>query len=215
VEVVEIRLSMFKQVKLHRNNRLYGFILKVCQLVYENSMPAETTGAWKFSDFTRDEQKMNQLFEAFIRNFYRIEQKLYKVRRENIDWQLTPEDVAYKKYLPIMETDITLESKTHKIIIEAKYYRETMTVHYDREKIRSANLYQLFSYLMNQIGETVRTKTASGMLLYPTITQDYEMNFKHGNHNISVKTVNLNTNWKSIEQRLKQIIAVTSDQQEL
>jgi 5-methylcytosine-specific restriction enzyme subunit McrC len=206
VELVEIRVSMFKQVKLHRNNRLYGFIMKVCQLVYENSMLAETAGAWEFSDFTRDERKMNQLFEAFIRNFYRIEQKVFKVRRENIDWQLTAVDVATTKYLPVMETDITLESKTHKIIIDAKYYRETMTVHYDREKIRSANLYQLFSYIMNQVDDTARSKSASGILLYPTIAQDYELDFKHGNHHISIKTVNLNTNWKNIEQRLKQII---------
>lgn len=49
-----------------------------------------------------------------------------------------------------METDISLENEEKKIIIDAKYYKETMTVNYDKERIRSSNLYQLFSYLLNQ-----------------------------------------------------------------
>lgn len=208
VELIDLRAPMFKQVRLHRNNRLYGFLLKICQLIYESSLPAEEAGAWRFSDFTRDERKMNQLFEGFIRNFYRIEQNVYKVRRENIAWQLSAYEENSKRFLPLMETDITLESATSKIIIDAKYYRETLTVNYDREKIRSNNLYQLFSYLMNQRDETERSKTAAGILLYPTIVQDYDLNFKYGSHDISIKTVNLNASWKDIEIRLKKLLGV-------
>lgn len=208
VEVIELRAPIFKQVKLHRNNRLYGFVLKVCQLIYESSLPAEEPGAWRFSDFTRDERKMNQLFEAFLRNFYRIEQRVYQVRQESIEWQLQAMDEGSKQYLPLMKTDITLESKTSKIIIDAKYYRETLIVNYDREKIRSNNLYQLFSYLMNQQDGSERSKTAAGILLYPTIEQDYDLDFRYGNHDISIKTVNLNSNWKEIQKRLKSIVGV-------
>jgi 5-methylcytosine-specific restriction enzyme subunit McrC len=208
ISVIELRHSLFRQIKLHRNNRLYGIILKVCQLIFENSLPAEEPGTWKFPDFTRDERKMNQLFEAFVRNFYRIEQHVFKVRRENINWKLQPDTPELKDFLPIMQTDITLENQSSKIILDAKFYRETMVVNYDKEKIRSANLYQIFSYLLNQEDGSERAQTASGILLYPTIEQDYDLDFRYKNHRISIRTVNLNTNWKAIEKRLKEIILI-------
>jgi len=107
-----------------------------------------------------------------------------------------------------METDITLENETDKIIIDAKFYRETMTVNYDKKKIKSTNLYQLFSYLFNQQNEDSKTLNASGILLYPTIEADYNLQFKYGNHDINIRTVNLNSNWRNISTRLKQIVQI-------
>jgi 5-methylcytosine-specific restriction enzyme subunit McrC len=204
---IEIKPSVFAQIRLHRNNKFYSFILSVCQIIYENSLPSESAGTWNFVDFTRDERKMNQLFEAFIRNFYRIEQKVYpNVRSEIIRWNfLTTESESYQ-YLPQMKTDITLENEQSKIIIDAKYYKETMIENYGKEKIKSANLYQLFSYLLNQHTETEKSRTATGILLYPTIEKDYDLKFKYQSHNIFIKTINLNTSWKNIEQRLIELI---------
>jgi 5-methylcytosine-specific restriction enzyme subunit McrC len=208
IQIIEITNTLFKQVKLYRNNRFYGFIMNVCQIIYENTLPSEEQGKYKFSDFTRDDHKMNQLFEAFVRNFYRIEQKKYNtVRKETIKWQFTTDIKSYH-YLPQMETDITLENDTEKLIIDTKFYRETMTVNYNKEKIKSANLYQLFSYLLNQENSDSKTKTATGILLYPTIEPDYNLEFQYKKHNIHIRTVNLNTNWRNISSRLKNIIQV-------
>ena len=207
IEQIELKSILFKQVKLNRNNRFYGFVMNVCQIIYENTLPSEEQGKYKFADFTRDDNKMNQLFEAFVRNFYRIEQKKYTtVKKETIKWQFSYKDNESFQYLPQMETDITLENETEKIIIDAKFYRETMTVNYDKERIKSANLYQLFSYLLNQQRQDTKTINATGILLYPTIEDDYNLEFKYKNHDIQIRTVNLNTNWRNISSRLKQII---------
>jgi 5-methylcytosine-specific restriction enzyme subunit McrC len=207
IEQIEITTSLFKQVKLNRNNRFYGFIMNVCQIIHENILPSEDQGKYKFSDFTRDERKMNQLFEAFVRNFYRIEQKKYTtVKKEVIKWQFEQSDNESFQYLPQMETDISLENETDKIIIDAKYYSETMTINYDKEKIKSANLYQLFSYLLNQEDIDPKTQNATGILLYPTIETDYNLEFQYSKHKIQIRTVNLNTNWKNIALRLNEII---------
>jgi 5-methylcytosine-specific restriction enzyme subunit McrC len=207
IEQIELKSNLFKQVKLNRNNRFYGFIMNVCQIIYENTLPSEEQGKYKFADFTRDDNKMNQLFEAFVRNFYRIEQKKFTtVKKETIKWQFSYSDNESFLYLPQMETDITLENENEKIIIDAKFYRETMTVNYDKERIKSANLYQLFSYLLNQQDKNAKTINATGILLYPTIEDDYNLQFKYNNHNIQIRTVNLNTNWRNISSRLKQII---------
>lgn len=206
INQIEITSSLFKQVRLNRNNRFYGFVMNVCQIIYDSTLPSEEQGKYKFSDFTRDDNKMNQLFEAFIRNFYRIEQRKYKtVKKETIKWQFDNTDNESYQYLPQMETDITLENEDEKIIIDAKFYRETMTINYDKERIKSANLYQLFSYLLNQQDDSTKTKTATGILLYPTIETDYDLNFKYNEHKIQIRTVNLNLNWRSISTRLKEI----------
>ena len=168
-------------------------------------MPSETAGEWKLVDFTRDEGKMNQLFEKFVYNFYRIETN-YAVKSETIRWRFSSLSEESGKFLPVMRTDVSLENDARKVIIDAKFYRETLAENYSREKIKSANLYQLFSYLLNQRTADERTRTATGILLYPTTGKDYDLNFKFENHPISIKTVNLNKNWKNIHRRLKEIV---------
>ena len=206
IDQIEIQSSLFKKIRLNRNNRLYGIILNVCQMIYENSLPTEQPGTWKFMDFTRDERKMSQLFEAFVRNFYKTEQSDYSVKTEYIRWQFSSNIDEYLQFLPKMKTDITLENKTSKIIIDTKYYRETVAINYNKERIHSANLYQLFSYLIHQQDNNHVTRQATGILLYPTIERDLDLHYKYDDHNIYIKTVNLNAHWKKIEERLKQII---------
>jgi 5-methylcytosine-specific restriction enzyme subunit McrC len=212
IQQIEITNSVFKKIRLNRNNRFYGFVMNVCQIVHESTFPSEEQGKYKFSDFTRDDAKMNQLFELFIRNFYKIEQRKFKiVKKETIKWQFDNSDSDSYQFLPQMETDISLENDEEKIIIDAKYYRETMTLNYDKEKIKSSNLYQLFSYLLNQRDATLKTQSATGILLYPTIENEYNLNFKYRDHKIQIRTINLNSNWRIISSRLKEIVSVESE----
>ncbi|MFT4032301.1 MAG: hypothetical protein QM669_07765, partial [Siphonobacter sp.] len=103
---------------------LYPFLLNVCELVHRNLLVEEGKGSYLFRDFWRDEKQMARLFEDFIRNFYRHELPLWHVHRENITWKFiaSAEDQAL---LPLMQTDVSLESKDRQIILDAKYYTET------------------------------------------------------------------------------------------
>jgi len=51
--------------------------------------------------------------------------------------------------LPTMQTDISVEAGERRVIIETKYYRETLAEYHGAEKLHAGNLYQLFSYVMN------------------------------------------------------------------
>lgn len=207
VQPITLSAAVFEQVKIHRNNHFYGFVINVCQIIYESTLPSEEPGRFKFSDFTRDERKMNQLFEAFVRNFYKIEQSKYRiVKKESIRWQFERVNQESGDYLPQMETDITLENDLEKIIIDAKFHHETMTTHFDRERIKSANLYQLFSYLLNQRDASAKNNQATGILLYPTIEKDYDLNYQYQGHKIQIRTVNLNQHWRDVATRLKEIV---------
>jgi 5-methylcytosine-specific restriction enzyme subunit McrC len=207
ISFLELTKSDFKSVRLHRNNRFYEFLLHICEMIYDHSLPAERKGEWKFVDFTRDERKMNQLFEAFIRNFYKRNFPEWKIGSRRMKWQFSANiNDPDLDYLPIMETDITVEKDDEIIIIDAKYYRETLTSRFNSKKVKSINLYQLFSYLLNQRDGCYKTENAKGILLYPTIDEEYDLEYSYKNHPIQIKTLNLNMHWKKIEERLISIV---------
>ena len=58
----------------------------------------------------------------------------------------TEEDL---RYLPTMRTDVSLESSTRHIVIDAKYYSKTLQTYFGTDTIHSGNLYQLYAYLKN------------------------------------------------------------------
>jgi 5-methylcytosine-specific restriction enzyme subunit McrC len=203
---VKLSAREFSKVKVNRNNRFYTFLLHVCRIIYDNTLPTEKAGSWRFTDFTRDERQMNKLFEAFLFNFYRKEFPAWRVRSEQLSWQFESSDPDHLSYLPRMITDISIATPSENIIIDAKYYRLALTSHFDREKIISDNLYQIFSYLMNQRTSDPKSWQTRGILLYPTTTRELDLEFRYGSHPIEVKTVNLNDNWSLIEKRLKAIV---------
>lgn len=208
-QINEIRITntLFSQIKLNRNNRIYSIVLNICQFVYQNSIPNQEEGNYIFTDFTRDENKMPLIFESFVRSFYQKEQSRYPiVRRENITWKLESMDLFSSNYIPRMQTDVTLENFKEKIIIDLKYSKETLSKHYSSEKIKSNNLYQLFSYIVNQDTDSDKSKNTVGILLYPTIDKTYDLTYKYLSHEIKIRTVDLNSDWKLIHQRLLDII---------
>jgi 5-methylcytosine-specific restriction enzyme subunit McrC len=209
VEEIQLNKTVFRRIQLHQNNSFYEFLLKVCELVIDNLLPSEQKGQSKFQDFMRDERQMAKLFEEFVRNFFRLEQSHFRVYREDILWDVSDGDEASKNFLPKMQTDISLESGDKKIIIDTKYYREALGEHYDKEKIKSQNLSQMFSYLMNLDRTKNINKDCAGILLYPTVTRELDLNVTIQGHQISFKTINLNQEWQGIEKDLLAVVSLS------
>ena len=212
IEEIEINSTLFKNVKIHRNNNFYGFIMNVCQIIYENSLPSEEEGRFKFKNFTDDRRKMQNLFEKFILNFYRIEvKKIFPiVNASEINWNIINKS-EFLKYFPKMKTDITLENDIQKIIIDAKFYPETLVLNqYGQKKIRASHLYQIYCYLVNQRNEKDnKTISASGILLYPTVYKESDsLEYQIDTHWIKIKQVNLRDDWQNITKRLKEIVGI-------
>jgi len=167
----------------------------------------ESSGDYKFKDFLRDEKAMARLFESFVRNFYKIEQSEFNVKREDIKWKFVAENETDLSMLPIMSTDISLQSSSRKIIIDTKYYKEALKARFTQEKINSGNLYQLFSYLKNQESESEITKSCEGILLYPAVESNFSFCYNYENHRIRIMSINLNQDWHYIKKDLLDIIA--------
>ncbi|MCF8233254.1 MAG: 5-methylcytosine-specific restriction endonuclease system specificity protein McrC [Bacteroidales bacterium] len=209
VDDIDIHLEDFSKIRIHRNNSFYEFLLKICRILFESIVIDEIEGEYKFKEFTGNTQAMSSLFEDFIRNFYKREQKIFPVvRREDIRWNATAIGDSDEDYLPKMQTDITLESPSRKVVIDAKYYQETLSYHYKTLKFHSNNLYQLFSYVKNleKDPSNEMNKKCEGILLYPTINKEYDESYEISGHIIRVATINLADKWTLIKARLLKLL---------
>jgi 5-methylcytosine-specific restriction enzyme subunit McrC len=209
VENIPLNAQVFRRVQLYRNNQFYDFLIKVCDLIYSNLLPTEQQGKSKFRDFVREEHQMRLLFEAFVRNFYKIEQSEFTVGRENIAWKGVALDAASEGFLPSMQTDISMTSPSRKIVIECKFYHDALQTHPkgQRSSIHSENLYQLMAYLKNLEDDGIN-KYCEGILLYPTVGEDLDLRHEIWAHRVSVHTVNLNQDWRLIHNRLLRLIGL-------
>jgi 5-methylcytosine-specific restriction enzyme subunit McrC len=121
-------------------------------------------------------------------------------------WNLEGKGVSQESYLPGMLTDVSLRSKNQTVIIDAKYYKETLQEHYDKRSIHSKNLYQLFAYLKNLEQNGGIDRTAEGILLYPVVEDELDLVYEMHGHKMKVCTVNLMQDWKQIDFRLRSLI---------
>ncbi len=204
VSSIQLKLSHFGQVNVHRNNSYYRLTLKLCELIYSLLMPTEGAGKFFLTDVVHDETRMSTVFEEFIREFYRTEAKAFRsVRREDIHWATPLLDEVHASHLPKMQTDATLRSDEETIIVDAKFYQSVFANFRDAEKVRSPHLYQMFAYLSNaeRAGDRPR-----GVLIYPSAKEAVTLDYELKGRRIKIATVSLNDDWQRIEHRLLGIL---------
>ncbi|MGO1372342.1 MAG: 5-methylcytosine-specific restriction endonuclease system specificity protein McrC [Senegalia sp. (in: firmicutes)] len=205
---LKLSKSLFSNLRYNRNNHHYRMLINISELIYEGLITNEEDGDMRFSDFVRD-RKMAKLYEKFVLNFYKykLDSRRYKIYSPKLRWDLD-EDISQEDLLllPEMKTDIVVEDKEKNIqlIIDTKFYSETLTKSYlsEIEKIKIANLYQIYAYVNNSDFKG----TIEGILLYPTIEKEIDSIFPIDGKNIGVKTVNLDEDWEDIEGNLLVLI---------
>lgn len=215
VDIISINQTM-PQISFNRNNYYAYEIIKICELINMMTMISEDTGKYKFFDCFDNEDKMAKLFELFVYNFYKEKEKSTKYKasyQSQITWNV---DGIDKNWLPRMELDILLENKDEVVIIDTKYYENFYKVNTRNEqatkKLISVNLYQIFTYINNYITK----KALKGILLYPMSFTGETANYTYESKRIAydtiekteliVKTIDLNQNWKLIEEDLLNIL---------
>jgi 5-methylcytosine-specific restriction enzyme subunit McrC len=87
VSGIDLSSRVFHQVHLHRNNRLYAFLMNVCRFLYDSLQPVEDAGTYRFQDVLREPERMRRVFEKFVRNFYGRNQREFSVGKQRMDWR--------------------------------------------------------------------------------------------------------------------------------
>lgn len=208
VQDITFSKGLFSALRYNRNNYQYPMLINISKLIYQGLITNEVDDEIAFSDFVRDKQ-MSKLYEKFVLNFFRmhLDETIYNVHAPKLKWNLdeeiSEEDLAL---LPEMRTDIVIENKVKntQLIIDTKYYAQTLVSSNwtDIEKVRTGHLFQILAYVNNSdfIGNV------RGMLLYPTIEKEINANFPIGGKIIGIRTLNLDTEWKEISDRLLSLI---------
>jgi len=205
VRSVRVTSTLFRQLQIGRNDRAYGLPLAVCALVQRLEMPTEQTGDHLLAALLDDEVLFSDLFERFLRNFWRTHLTDHEVAREELSWF----DELGCALMPSMRTDITITQRAaphRRMVIDAKYYKHALAAgQYGNPRFISNNLYQIYAYLRTQEHRGHEFATAEGMLIYPTTTMELNESMRVQGHRIRVATVNLAAPWPDIEERLLQL----------
>jgi 5-methylcytosine-specific restriction enzyme subunit McrC len=206
VSDVRITRRDFGQVQMHRNNRSYGFALRICQLVHENLMVQEGTGRSLFRDFRGDARQMGALFEDFVFNFFDAEQRRFRPSRPHILWHQAQGTEADLLRLPRMRTDVVLEAPDRTIILDTKFYAEALKGRFSVKKVDSGHLYQLFAYLENRSAALPERPQHEGMLLYPVVNDAFAFDYRLKGHRICVRSVDLDQPWDAIHRDMLKLL---------
>lgn len=146
------------------------------------------------------------LYEKFILEYYRKEFKnQFTANASQIPWQLDNEE---NSMLPVMQSDIMLQSGEKVLIIDAKYYEHSTQVQFDKHTLHSGNLYQIFTYVKNKEYELrEKNHTVSGMLLYAKTDEEIYPNnvYQMSGNQITVRTLDLNLPFDEIAGQLNTI----------
>ena len=147
---------------------------------------------------------MHRLYEKFVLEYFkRHHTYLAEVRAAQVKWNLSPEaEQDMIQFLPVMQTDIFLRYQEKILIIDTKYYGQTMQRRYNKAALHSSNIYQIFTYVKNQ--DAVGTGNVSGLLLYARTEEAVvpDCSFVMSGNRIGVKTLDLNKDFSLIAAQL-------------
>ena len=189
------------EIQFNKNNQTYKMIIYICWLVVKGLLQTTNEEKFKLNGFI-DEKRMCELYEKFILKYYKKEFKNLTVSHSQIKWALDDENDFM---LPIMQSDVMIDSKDKTLIIDAKYYTKMVQKRFDSEKIHSFNLYQIYTYVKN---ENKIGKQVSGLLLYAQTDGRLVLDNSYliDGNKISVKSLDLNCEFEEIKNQLNHIL---------
>lgn len=207
VDTIDPSAVRWSSIPFRRNNNVDRMLIGLCQLVLEGMLLTTDKGGYRLASFLKPEQ-MNRLYEKFILEYYVREHPQIHASASQIPWAV---DDGYRMMLPVMRSDITLINKAgdRVLIIDAKYYSNTMQSYYNAHTVHSGNMYQIFTYVKNKeasFGD--RPHKVSGMLLYARTDEEIQPDntYQMTGNQISVHTLDLNQKFPEIAAQLDHII---------
>jgi len=209
IDLIELTTAVIRRQTLGRNDNDYRIMLAICELILTRQMPTEALGYYTLPGIDRDALTLHQIYEKFVANFYRARLEEWSVTKQaQFDWHATKSS----DYLPAMRPDLLLEHKASGLIVvlDTKFTPNSLiSSRFDRLRFDSSHLYQLYSYLRSQEQVSESYRSASGVLLYPTVRGHLSEEVELQNHSIRFETVDLSRSWMEIEARLLAVVGCT------
>ena len=205
IERLEPSSIQWNRLYYQRNNKNYELLINICYFVLKGMLQTTDKGEYRMMAFS--DEYMARLYEKFILEYYRKHHDyLSEVKAAKINWNLTGDnDEKMIRFLPDMQTDIFLRLDERILIIDAKYYGKTMQKQFDKQKLHSNNMYQIFTYVKNQDADNKHN--VAGLLLYAKTDEEItpDCTFNIAGNQIGAKTLDLNQDFSVIAKQLDDI----------
>lgn len=211
VTLVEPTSIRWNEFSYHRTSASYRLLLGVCQLVVQGLLLTEESGDNRLADWLSP-NSMSALYERFVREYYAFHHPELSPAARRVAWDYDPQAAIGVDQLPAMTTDVMLKSSSRTLIIDAKYYGHSMAEGaYGKSSVRSAHLYQIFSYVKN--ADSRNDGSVSGLLLYARtdalLQPDLDVVIQ-GNR-IQAHTLDLAKPWEELRAQLESYLASLAD----
>lgn len=190
-----------------RNLATYRLIIYICNLLVNSKIQSNSKDGKSLEDYI-DERELSHLYEKFILGFYRRHySNQLSADASQIEWaEVESDDLSL---LPSMKSDITLTNKKRNkvLIIDAKFYSQSLQKRFEKFSIHSGNLYQIFTYVKNKTYASSDMEV-SGLLLYAKTDHELQpkAKFKMNGNDISVDNLDLSTDFSLIKEKLDRIV---------
>lgn len=191
-------------------------MLAAARLAFDLVIPTEAAGNALLAMADRDANPGWKLYEYAVAGFYEavLRDRGWNVRHgQHMSWRLEEGSPSVRDLMPQMITDITLERSSvanagngQRIVIDTKFMSILTAGQQGKQTFRSDNIYQMYAYLRSQ--ETANdplSQNSTGVLLYPSLGEDYDETATIQGHRVRFATVDLAAETLTIRQQLLRI----------
>jgi 5-methylcytosine-specific restriction enzyme subunit McrC len=211
IDLIELKVDIIHRQQLGRNDGDYRLMLAICELLILRQMPTETAGHHKLPGLDRDAMTLYHIYELFVASFYKL---------QLLEWVVTPQRRLFwplektSTYMPSMWPDLVLQHKItdRMVVLDTKFTASSLIPgRWGKDVFDSSHLYQLYAYLRSQEHVSDSHKCASGILLYPTVREDFSETIELQGHQIHLATIDLSQPWEDIENKLLDLVSAPDD----
>lgn len=201
----------WQDLTYHRANASYRLLLGACELVIKGLLPASGPGKHRLASWISDDA-MSALYERFLREYYAFHHPELSPRSASVGWDYDEAGALGTEQLPAMRTDVTMRKGMRTLILDAKYYGNSMqTGAWGKPTVHSAHLYQVLSYVKN--ADLLRNGSVRGLLLYARTEAREQPNLEvvvQGNR-IGARSVDLDRSWDELRAQLEAVVSWLDD----
>jgi len=183
-------------------------MVELAKLAYQLALPSENIGGLPIPDPLREEHWVRRLFEKAIAGFYKhsLSSDYFRIKTGTpLNWPVNTVSESLRAVFPSMKADIIIDDlvERRRLVIDTKFNQILTKGWYRQETLRSGYLYQIYAYLRTQEGKgDDLDKNAAGLLLHPSIGEDFHESVEMQGHRISFATIDLTTDANDIKRRL-------------
>ena len=191
-------------------------VLGAAKLALNLSIPTEQTGLALLPIVNRSETTGWKLYEDAVAGFYDValsHQGWHVKHGSHLEWPVSDPTPELRSIMPRMIPDIVLERRARsvptdgqRIVIDTKFTSIINRSQYGKPTLRSGNIYQLYAYLRSQERDDPISRHSSGVLLYPSLGDDYYESAIIQGHRVLFATVDLAADTQTIRSQLLRIV---------